>query len=168
MFEKRLSIILVMLVMFSSCVISDENPEKLFISLLDKYSTTKNETKKISNEVSEGMGLTEFDVDKKLSRDRFCLITLYSSLGQTRYYCYQKDSESIWFISKQAYFYTEPMVLEGAEIQNTYFKYSNSKNIVYDFETQSYNKVSDVDAFSAVVDVPSIKSIITILETNHK
>jgi len=150
---------------FISCTaMPQENPAEMFVDLYEKYKNTETKTITLSQS-GEGAGMFVFDINKKISKDMFCRVELFSSLGQTQYLVYYKDGESIWYFHKKVYFYEEPFELENAEIRNTYFKYIDNLPYVFNEATGQYDIQADTNKYQAIVDVRSLVDILEIMQT---
>jgi len=152
-------------VLFISCTAnSQENPAEMFIELYEKYKTTNIEKLTVDSNLNDGMGMYLFDVDKKISDDIFCQVKMYATMGQTQYFIYKKTGENLWYFHKKVFFYEAPYKLENAEIQNTYFKYSNDKPYAFNDATGKYDIQTDTNKYQAVVDVRSLSQLIEIVQ----
>ena len=143
---------------------AQENPSVLFTGLLEKYKNTEYESKPIEGGPEDGMGIAVFDINKKMSKDLFCQFTLYTSMGQTQYFIYCKDGENIWYFHKKVLFYEEPYTVEDAEIQNTYFRYTDGLPYAFNDATGEYDIRSDTNEYPAFVDVGSLAQLIDIIQ----
>ena len=148
----------------SCTVVSQENPTEMFDELSEKYLKTEYKSKRLEGGPPEGMGIMIFDVKNKLSKDLFCQFNLYSSVGQTQYLIYQKESENIWYFHKEVLFYEEPYEIENAEIINTYFKFTNNLPYVFNEATGKYDIQADTNQYIAIVDVGSLARLIEIVQ----
>jgi hypothetical protein len=107
-----------------------------------------------------------FDINKELSENVFCQISLPATMGQTQYTIYKKINENIWYFYKEVLFYKEPFELENSEIINTYFKYINDLPYVYNEETGKYDIQADTNEYLAIRDVKSLTELIEIVQNN--
>lgn len=154
------------LVVFVSCTaLTQENPIEMFTELWYKYLKTENKSIVLS-QVSEGSGMFIFDINKELSENVFCQISLPTTMGQTQYMIYKKNNENIWYFHKKVFFYEEPFELENAEIMNTYFKYINDLPYVYNEKTNKFDIQADTNEYSAIRDVSSLTELIEIVQDN--
>jgi hypothetical protein len=152
-------------VLFISCTVnSQENPAEMFTELYEKYEGTKYEKVTVDSNLNDGMGMYLFDIDKKISDDIFCQVNMYATMGQTQYFIYKKTGEDLWYFHKKVFFYEAPYKLENAEIQNTYFKYSNDKPYAFNDATGKYDIQTDTNKYQAVVDVRSLTQLIEIVQ----
>ena len=150
---------------FISCTVaSQENPADMFVLLYEKYSEAEYESSSIESRLDDGISMIIFDPNKKISEDEFCEIGLFSSSGQTQYLIYRKSGENIWYINKNAFFYELPYQIDGAEIINTYFKYTNDLPYVFNDATGDYDIQADTNKYQAVVDVRSLAGLLRMVQ----
>lgn len=161
---KKLFCICFFTLSVSCAVNSQENPAEMFNELYEKYKQTKIETQTVESRLNDGMGIFIFDIDKKISEDIFCLVEMFSSMGQTQYLVYKEASKNYWYFNKKAFFYDAPYELENAEIQETYFKYINDLPYAFNVATGRYDIQTDTNKYQAVVDVRSLTRLIEIVQ----
>jgi hypothetical protein len=148
-----------------SCTSSaQENPTEMFTELWDRYLGTEKKSITLSQS-GEGSGLIILDINKELSENIFCQISLPTASGQTIYTIYKKNNENIWYFHMEALFYEEPFKLENAEILNTYFKYINDLPYAFNEETGNYDIQKDTNEFLAIRKLSSTE-IIEIVQNN--
>lgn len=160
------SCLLIAIVMLTATVIgAQDNPAILFGNLERQFSDPKETS--INTPLSEGMSLTSFRQGEDDQKEYY-LLSLYSSSGKTVYCCYTPDRGDTWYILKEAYFYNKPFVVEGSEIEKTYFVFKTGKPYAYNKQTGRYDITSDTDSFPAVVDVRTIGKVIETVVANRK
>jgi len=165
--QRKLLIICFFSIIISCSVASQENPTKMFSDLFEKYKKMEFESKRLDGGPDDGMGISIFDINKKLSKDKFCQFNLYSSLGQTQYLIYNKNGENIWYIYKKVLFYEEPYKLENAEIHDTYFKFINNLIFVFNDKNGQYDIQADTNKYPAIVDVDSLAQLVEIVSREY-
>ena len=161
---KKVVVILLLCLFISHNLISQEKPDNMFTELYEKYQTSGFDKINIESKLSDGTFMLLYDAKNNISKDIYCKIYLFSSLGQTRYSMYKKDGEGIWYFHKEALFYDKPYTLEDAESINTYFKFINNMSYAYNDTTNHYDIQADTRKYQAVVDVRSLTQLIDIIE----
>jgi hypothetical protein len=149
----------------SGTVFSQENPAGMFTELFVKYKNLEFEKINVDSRLNDGMGIYIYDINKKVSKDIFCQVVMFATLGQTKYLVYNKDGENIWYFHKESFFYEAPYKLENAEIKNTYFKYTNDSPYVFNEKTFKYDIQADTDKYQAIVDVRSLMQLIDVIQS---
>ena len=165
---KKMNLLLLLIFCVLSCTVKIENPKILFDELNLKYSSSNPDTKKVESQLDDGMGITIYDKDHKLSNDILCNLALYSTMGQTNFLCYCKEKSKIWYIEETTRIYNSPYSLDDLYLnEKYYYQYSNGKTKMYNLNTKKYDLNQEPSDFEAVPNVDNIEYVIqTILKNN--
>ncbi|MCL2130055.1 MAG: hypothetical protein FWH35_06870 [Treponema sp.] len=163
MSNRKIMLSIFFFIFFACNATTQENPTEMFIRLYEKYKNTEYENVTL-NQSGEGTVMRIFNINNEISKDIFCRINFYSSLGQTQYLIYKNDNENSWYFHKEVLFYDAPFILENAEIQNTYFKYMDKIPYAFNEITEKYDIQADTKSFQAIRDVASLSELIEIVQ----